>query len=316
VIPSNHAVRLGLRAASRNPELAFGKALLDQAGSLLAALPALLAALLVLGSLDADVPAFLDVLTALTWPTAGAILTAASLSFAAGAAFWSGALPLLAADLELDRRPPPGNFALLASRGFGRVVPAALLSQFLSLLVTVATFLALLAAVPLILEHPSNGRFAAVALVGTAAAAAALFVDLLCRFWLLRAAAFGDGTSAAFGKAASLLGARLGQGVVVSAAFFVLELIATAVSGALAGVFSGPALFGPDTALLSLGPRIALGLAFAAVFSWLELGRMGALAAIVCDVEGLIGPGEAPPLPPEPIVEAQPVIEALPVDHD
>jgi hypothetical protein len=316
VIASNQAVRLGLRAASRNPELAFGRALMDQAGSLLALLPALLAALLVLGSLDADLVSFVDVLSALRWPTAGGLLVAAALSFTAGAVFWAGTLPLLAADVELDRRPPPGNFALLASRGFARVLLASLLSELLSALVVAGIVCALLLAVPWLVAGPSSTRFALVALVATAGAAAMLFIDLLARFWLLRAAAFGDGASSAFGKAASLLGARLGQGVVVTVAFFVLEAIATGVAGTLGGIFSGPALFGPDTAVLALAPRLALGLAFAAVFSWLEVGRMGALAAIACDAEGLLGPAEPPPPAPEPIVEAQPVIEALPVDED
>src|SRR5689334_20983788 len=39
VLRANRAVRLGLRASSRNPELAFGKGLLDAIGTLLALLP-------------------------------------------------------------------------------------------------------------------------------------------------------------------------------------------------------------------------------------------------------------------------------------
>ena len=49
-IHASEAVRLGLRAASRNPELAFGKAILDLASSALSLLPVLLAGLLLSGA--------------------------------------------------------------------------------------------------------------------------------------------------------------------------------------------------------------------------------------------------------------------------
>src|SRR5438128_11318535 len=47
VLRANQAVRLGLRAASRNPELSFGKTLLDAVGSLLSMLPWLSALILI-----------------------------------------------------------------------------------------------------------------------------------------------------------------------------------------------------------------------------------------------------------------------------
>jgi hypothetical protein len=320
VIASNHAVRLGLRAASRNPELAFFRALLDQAASLVSLLPPLLAALLVVRALDGDLLSFAWTVLVVRWPTLGGIAAALCLSFVAGIGFWAGALPLLAADIELDRRPPPGNFALLAGRGFGRLLSSGFLAQVLSMLVTAGLALAILAGLAGFAAHPSTARIAAIALAVALAFAMAVFVDLLTRLWMLRAAAFGEGPSAAFGSAARLLSARLGQGVIVTAAFFLLELIAAAVSGTLAGMFSGPALLGPETAALAIVPRIALGLAFAAVFSWLEVGKMAALAAIACDAEGLLGPDTQPAEPTDPVpseraieaLPAEPVVEALP----
>jgi hypothetical protein len=315
VIASNHAVRLGLRAASRNPELAFFRALLEQAASLLALLPALLAGLLVAGALDADLLSFARTFLVLRWPTVGGVAAALCLSFVAGIAFWAGALPLLAADIELDRRPPPGNFALLAGRGFARLFSSGLLAQLLSVLTAAALAFAFFAGLASFAVHPSTLRIAGVALVVAVALAVAVFVDLLTRLWMLRAAAFGEGPSAAFASAAQLLSARLGQTVIVSAAFFLLELIAAGGSGTLAGMFSGPALLDPQTAVIAIAPRIALGLAFAAVFSWLEVGRMAALAAIACDAEGLLGPDPSS----EPVVEAVPaehVIDALPVEDE
>jgi hypothetical protein len=306
VIASNQAVRLGLRAASRNPELAFGRTLIDQAAALLSLLPVVLAGFLIAG---ATIGSIWRAIAVLRWPTLGAMVVAFALSLTAGAFFWAGTLPLLAADVELDRRPPPGNFALLASRGFSRVLLTALTSQLLSNLVVAACVLAVFFAVPVAMLQPSSGRLAVVALVVISAVIFSLLVDLLLRFWLLRAAAFGEGVSAAFGKAASLLSARLGQGMIVTAAFLLLELIVSALAGALGGIFSRLALSDADAALLGLAPRIALGLAFAAVFAWLEVGRMGALAAIACDAEGLLGPdhGEHPP---------EPVIDALPVNDE
>ena len=47
MIRANQAVRLGLRAASRNSELSFVKGLINQGGNLIALLPVALAAVLV-----------------------------------------------------------------------------------------------------------------------------------------------------------------------------------------------------------------------------------------------------------------------------
>ena len=316
MLRANQAVRLGLRAASRNPELAFWKALLDQLGNLLAVLPVLLAAAFLFGIADSkSLFAALAAARALRWPTAGALLATASLAFAAGAMFWAGALPLLAADVEMDRRPPGGNFALLASRGFARVLFAALTAQALSLGFSLACAAALFAATPAILLHRSRALFAGAAWVAAIAVVGSVLLDLLGKLVLLRAAAFAEGVTAAFGKAAALLAARLGSCLVVSLAFVFLELIAAAVVGGLTGVLSTGALFDPDAELLAIAPRIAIGLAAAAVFAWLEVARMGALSAIALDAEGLI---ETPPepQPPEAVLIAEPVIEALPVDGE
>src|SRR5260370_17644815 len=56
MLRANDAVRLGLRAASRNPELAFGKALLDLAGSALSLLPVALGAVFIAAAAGNDEP--------------------------------------------------------------------------------------------------------------------------------------------------------------------------------------------------------------------------------------------------------------------
>lgn len=311
MLRANHAVRLGLRAASRNPELAFGRALLDQLGNLLAFLPLLLAGALLFGG-GPSLLAALAAVRALQWPTLGALVAAAAIAFAAGMFFWAGALPLLAADAEMDRRAPSGNFPLLASRGFARTLVAGLVGYALAIGFTFACAAALIAGMPAAFAHPSPALLAGAALISTLAIAGNVVFDLLGRLLLVRAAAFGEGTTAAFGKAASLLGARLGACIVVSIAFLVLELIAASVAGMLSSVITTTALFDLDTEVLSLAPRIAVALAAAVVFAWLEVGRMGALCALAMDAEGLLG---VPPAPePAPLI-AELVIEALPADE-
>jgi hypothetical protein len=311
MLRANHAVRLGLRASSRNPELAFVKALVDQAGSLLAVLPLALGALLVFAVVRRwtlqGVLRALQAAEALRWPVFGGVLAAFSLLFLAGTLFWAAAIPLLAADAEIDRRPPAGNFALLLSRGAARTLVAGALGSGISLLFTVACSLALLLAVPLALARPSALLFALTAIVAAALIMGSILLDVLARLMLIRAAAFGDSATAAFGNAASLLGARLGSYVAVTLAFVVLELIAGAIVATLTGFLSGVAFLDPRSELLAVAPRIAVGLATAAVFAWLEVGRMGALSALAADAEGLIAPEEPP--------RAELVIEALPADE-
>jgi hypothetical protein len=333
MLRANHAVRLGLRAASRNPELAFAKALLDQLGNLLALLPLLLAGALLLAALGDDsvlqaVLHALRLLRALRWPVAGGLCAALSIAWALGIGFWSGALPLLAADAEMNARPPPGNFLLLASRGFPRVAGAGAVGSLLSLLYAAACGVALLIALPLIARRPSPALLAFAALLITIGVVGGTLVDLLARLMLVRSAALGDGVTAAFARAASLLGARLGACIAIAAAFLLLELVVATMGTMLTGVLAGGPLLDANAELLAIAPRLAVGLALGAVFSWLEIGRQGALAALAADADGLIEVPEEPrssgPVPavlqrpraePEAVIEAlldEPVIEALP----
>lgn len=310
MLRANHAVRVGLRAASRNPEIAFARALLDQAGNLLALLPLLLAAALVVGLAGhSSLPLALRAVRLLTWPTAGALLAAAAIACAAGMLFWSGALPLLAADEEMDRRPPSGHFAALAARGFARVLVAAALGYALPLLFESACLCATLWLLPAIAARGSPGLLAAAALVAAVAIAGSVLFEVLGRLLLVRAAAFGEGLTAAFGKAASLLLSRLGACVAITFAFVLLDLIVAAVAGLLTGMLSGASFLDADAHLLALAPRIAVGVAAAVVFSWLEVGRMAAFAALALDAEGLIA------AEPAPVPVAEPVVEALPADE-
>jgi len=254
--------------------------------------------------------AVLRALRAVGWPVLGGVVAALALLGTLALLFWAGALPLLAADAELGRRPPPGNFIGLVSRGAARVLLAGALVWGLLLLFNLACAAALLAAAPLCVLQPSAGLFAFVALIGAIAVVGSVLVDLLARLTLVRAAAFGDGAALAFAKASSLLGGRLGVFLVVTLAFLFLEMIAAAVAAMLTGLLSGTALVDPRAQFLALAPRIATGLAAAVVFAWLEVARMGALAALAADAEGLIDTGL---VEPPPVAEL--VVEALPVEE-
>jgi len=331
MIRAQNAIRLGLRAATRNPELAFAKTLLDLGGTALSLLPVFFAAVcayLVATRVDLAPGLFQAVaaLEAMTWGTAGALACALLLSWVLGAAFWSGALPLLAADAELSRRPPPGNFFLLAGRGFSRVVAASTMATGIMLLVRIAFFLVLALSALACVVHPTVARFAALALLLTAGLAVYFLVDLLGELWLVRAAALGDGTTVAFGRAASLLGRRLGACLLVSIEFAFFDLMVALLSGAAIAVALAQADVGLDPAetAFSIPARVAVSIAFGAVFAWLEVARKGSLAALAADDDGLIDETPPEPLPPPPderIVEAlpvveEPIIEALPVPEE
>jgi hypothetical protein len=316
VLRANHAVRLGLRAASRNPELSFAQALIDQFGHLLALLPLILGGVLLAASASGAAlrAAALGLRAAarLGWPVLGACAAALLIGFTASMFFWSGAIPLLAADAELDRRPPSGNFAMLLSRGCARTLGAGALAWGISLLFDLACLTALLMAVPAILLRPSAALVVVTALIGATAVLGGLLVDVLARLALVRAAAFADGPARAFARAASLLGERLGVVVIVTVAFTFLDLIVATAAATLTGTLSGASLFDPAVEALALAPRAAVALAAGVVFGWLEVARMGALAAIAADAEGLIEP-PAEPAPP-PVAEL--VVDALPVSEE
>jgi hypothetical protein len=335
MLRANQAVRIGLRAATRNPELAFAKALVDLAGTALALLPAMVAAYAVFAVATGADPLLdavrgLQVLRSVRWGLVSALASAALLSWLLAVVFWSGALPVLAADAELSRRPPSGTFFLLAGRGFSRVAAASAGASGIAIFVRLAVVAALAAGALACLRRPSAGLFAALALLLSAAVLAGFLVDLLGNLWLVRAAALGDGATPAFARAASLLARRLGACAVVALAFALLELICGLVVGLFAALASGAFggnPFEPNAQLLSVPARISVSIAFAAVFAWLEVGQKGAFAALAADDDGLIEgspPEQEPrPAPPraEPIVEALPVpeeevIEALPVDDE
>ena len=314
MLRANQAVRLGLRAASRNSELSFVKGLINQGGNLIALLPVALAAVLVAVLAHGDVlgSALLAAraLAGLRWPVLGGIAAALGISFAASMFFWAGAIPLLAADAELNRRPPPGNFALLLSRGAARTLVAGVVGWGMSILFTLACYGVVIIATPALLVRPSRGLIAAAAFTGAVAAAGTFLLDLLARLIMVRAAAFGDSATVAFARAASLLGARLGASAVITVVFTGLELIVGAVAASLSGLLSAGA-FDPRHQVLALAPHAAIALAGAAIFGWLEVGRMGAFAALAADAEGLIEPES----PPEPPPSAELVVEALPADE-
>ena len=286
-------------------------------------MPALLAAVLFFALVGRLPPllglaAGIEALLKMRWALLGGALAAGAISWALGMAFWAGALPVLAADAELQRRPPAGHFWPLALRGFARVAAAGAVAYGLLFTFALSLGILALAAAGTILVRPTAAAFALLALAASFGIVSGILLDAVVRLMLVRAAAFGDGATAAFANASGFLARRLGACVAVQLAFVVLELIVASAAGLFTGLlWSG---LDPEVMVLALAPRIAAGLAFGAVFAWLEVARQAALAALVADGEGLIElPPEAPPPPPAPtvlerpeVVEALPVIEALP----
>jgi hypothetical protein len=313
VLPANRAVRLGLRAASRSPELPFAKALLDAFGTLLTLLPPAMALLAIFAPFD--LARLAQIVRGLSLAVAGGVLCALLLAFTGSLFFWAGAVPVLAADVEVDRRPPSGNFALLASRGFERVLRSGAVAWALPLLFSVATALAFGAAFPLALLRRSPRLLAGAAFIGAIAILGSALLDILGRLILVRSAAFGEGVSIAFAKATSLLRARLGACVVVALAYGILELIVASAAGLFTGVISSSWLFDATIQFVALAPRAAIALAFGAVFSWLEVGKMASYAALALDAEGLVAPEPEPP-PPMALPVAERVVDALPVEDE
>src|SRR5438094_376925 len=80
-------------------------------------------------------------------------------------------------------------------------------------------------ALPAFLLRPAAGRLAALALLLSAGIVGGLLIELLVRLVLVRAAAFGDGATAAFAHAAALLARRLGACLVIVLAFGLLQLV-------------------------------------------------------------------------------------------
>lgn len=327
---ASEAVRLGLRAASRNPELAFGKALLDLGASLLSLLPVLLAAALLSGAVTAgDLEAAIEGISRLGWPLAGATLTIFALSLASGAAFWAGAVPLLTADAELGQRPPAGAFGRLVGVGFGRVLLASLLSIALSLVFTIASIAAIAAGTWLYLRRSAPGIAAGLALAVTLAVAGSLLLEQLSRLVVVRAAALGEGPWRALSGAARIVGERLSSVLGIALAFWLLQLVVGTVGAAFGGSISSAGPLSVDGVLLAAAPRLALYVATAAILAWLEVARQGALGALVANDAGLLEVPEPEPLRRQLVptqlvrpgtgarIEAQPpteqIIEALPV---
>jgi len=311
------AIRLGLRAAMRNPELSFGKALVDLGASLLSLLPVILVGLLLAGAVDeGDLFALFEGLRASRWPLLGAVLAALALSFTAGAAFWAGALPTLAADAEMGARPPPGTFSRLAIDGFPRVAIASALGMALVAVHAAAGTLAIVAGAWQIATRPSAAVAALFALAVAVVILGAFLVDLLGRLVVARAAVLGETATAAFSGAARLLGARPGACLGITLAFFGLELVVATGASTLGTSFS--ASVDLDQQLLALPARLAASIAGGVVLAWLEVARQGALAILAANDAGLLeppGPAEPPwPRVIEALPVAEPVIEALPVD--
>ena len=300
MVRASQAIRMGLRAAWRNPELSFVKALLDLMSTVLGSLPLLFAGWILWRTFSGlpILSAVMHVAHALPkmgWPIAAALFIGGVISWALAAGFWAGALPLVAIDIEMNARPAKGLFFRLAQNGFARVAGSSLVSIGISTLVALCLLEALLIGVPLFALDPSPQLALGMAAILTCAFGTGFFVDFLGKLALVRAAVLGDGPATSFLGAAKLLGERTFVALGIGVVFVLLELVAATALGGLLGPMVAED-WSLDTQLFAFGPRIALTIATTTVLAFLELARQGALAALATDAEGLLT------LPPEPVI--------------
>lgn len=289
------ALGLGWRAAARNAWLAPVGLLATIVRTALA-VPALAFAWHVTGlaasrSLREDPrPAAIltGILEALTAPRTAAVLlglwaSAALLGAAMRAAWLAGALPTLGPTLA-GEEPAGPLFARGVAYGFPRLAATAALAWLLELLG--AAFAGTVVAGALAIgwrAHDLRAGFGVAAVVAAALACAAavpLLLGILADSAIGRAALRGEGPARALGRAALRVARR--------PAAFVLVGLAVAVSGALAaGTIQGFA--GAATGFargrvgwLLLGPDMVVAVVAALVAAWVELWRLGALAALAC----------------------------------
>ncbi len=293
------ALGLGWRAAARHAWLA-PVGLLVAIARIGLALPALafawyvvgLAAIRSFGQDPRPGRVLAGVLQALTAPRTAAVLlglwaSAALLAAAMRAAWLAGALPTLGPTLA-GEEPAGPLFARGVAYGFPRLAATALLAWLLELLG--AAFAGTVVAGSLAIGWRARdlraglgvvaGVAAVVATALACAAAVSLLLGILADSALGRAALRGEGPARALGRAALRVARRPGA--------FVLVGLAVAVSGALAaGTIQGFAGVATGFARgrvgwLLIGPDLVVAVVAALVAAWVELWRLGALAALAC----------------------------------
>ncbi len=289
------ALGLGWRAAARNAWLAPVGLIVAIARTALA-VPALAFAWHVAGlaaarSLREDprpTAILTGVLEALTAPRTAAVLlglwaSAALLGAAMRAAWPAGALHTLGPTLAAEPAAP--LFARGVAYGFPRLAATAALAWLLELLgaAFAGTVVAGARAIGWRARDLRAGLGAAAVVAAALACAAAvpLLLGILADSAIGRAALRGEGPARALGRAALRVARR--------PAAFVLVGLAVAVSGALAaGAIQGFA--GAATGFargrvgwLLLGPDMVVAVVAALVAAWVELWRLGALAALACE---------------------------------
>lgn len=289
------ALGLGWRAAARNAWLAPVGLVVAIARAALA-VPALafawyvagLAAVRSLGEDPRPGSVLAEVVGALTAPRTAAVLlglwaSAALLGAAMRAAWLAGALPSLGPALAGERQAEP-LFARGVAYGFPRLAATAALAWLVELLG--AAFAGTVVAGSLAIAWRARDLRAGLAVAAVVAAALAsaaavlLVLGVLADSALGRAALRGEGPARALGQAALRVARR--------PAAFVLVGLAVALSGALAaGAIQGFAGVATGFARgrvgwLLLGPDLVVAVVAALVATWVELWRLGALAALAC----------------------------------
>jgi hypothetical protein len=288
------ALRLGLRAASREPWLlAVGIAVAIARRAAVWPAWAVAWAVLVRGAMASasrgrfdPVAAVEGAISAASSPrflalVAGLWLAGIALGAAVRLAYVAGALPTLGAAMAGTEGP---RFAAGVAFGFPHVLAAAALGFVLE--VAAALFAVTLAGAALLVTHRVAGSgaspllAAAVALALTLAIAVPRVLAPLADAGVARAAVLGEGPGEAFAAAGARVLARPATFVLAGLAFGAVALI---VPGIVAGV--GSALTGFAVAanpIVLVGPQLMIAAAAATIASGVDLAWLGTITALSC----------------------------------
>ncbi len=299
MLTATHAARLGFHAARRRSLAAFGLWGANVVDTLVTWAPIALFALFLLRRFHFEGERPVAALLALTGAASvGAVIGALIRVLATG-----GTVALLAAELCGDDPESRTRFSVAALAHADRLLPSVIFA-----LVTAANFALLFsgftfAGIFLSSSHPAISALA-LTLGLTLVAPLAITLWITAHLAVVRVAALGEEVGVALSGAVSFWARRsgtiLGAVAIPTLADFFFSLMFASFCSSLR---DGPML-------LAVAPLLASALVLAVVRAYFVTARWGAFTALVLDEANAL----PPPPRPSAIVEALPIVDALPLD--
>lgn len=337
--PVTSHFRLGVEAGLRNLRLVALQAGLDLLATLLGTLPVALAALLVVRHVLRSAAALpftlqpLEVLgvdllrylssTDFLYPVVGLAVSGALLTGVLRYAYYSGALAVLARDVEGEKRPPVGTFMDAMLTRFHDTVLVGVLAFFASVLSISWTVVTLGSALVLYLRGSASGvaaglgGAAALAFGYTAAIMLAAGYEAVVRIALVRVVVFSERATIGIYEGMLMLLRRPGE-LILLGLLIVFAQVAVALT---VGLGTATSSFGSPELAMSMWGSAASGVGTViqvTALACVAVVAQGALVAFVLDDAGRLPepplvPSRPDPRPRQPIVRAEIVRETEPV---